>query len=374
MPLTNPYVENDPKKLQAHAMDIMTAASASSPFTAMMGEGNTSVIKTESAKFSGVNTVIMSMRGLMRGTGVKGNSDLADNRDRLEYLHMKIDGDIIANSVLSKHKKINSKEVAQNFRRDAKEGLADWLTDRMDRIRFAKLSSDCTNIVSVKADGSIVANSALDIGDKFGTATIDEMLKRAENGWIDGVGNRHPRVRPFKVEQKNVKGQMTEVGYYLIIIGTESEAALSVDPVFIQAQEALTQASKSDFFIDGQIGQYKNAIIIKRSNWDMEYAGVVTSETPDYEEFGGGFSQYAGSGGIVTEVNLLLGATAGMQPFQLVPEYIEDSADSGRKVISAIDEWFGFEKTRFVGKSAEEKALIWHDKDYGVIAGVQTVE
>jgi len=63
-----------------------------------------------------------------------------------------------------------------------------------------------------------------------------------------------------------------------------------------------------------------------------------------------------------------------MQPFQFVPDYIEDSADSGRKMVLAIDEWFGFEKTKFVGKSTEEKALVWHEKDYGVIAGIATME
>ncbi len=378
---TNPYVEFDPKKLQQHAMEIMIAASQGSMFTPLMGETNQDIIKTEGAKFSGANTVTMTMRGLLRGSGVTGNTDLQDNRDKLQYLHMEIKGDVIANSILSQHKKIDSKSIAQNFRRDGKEGLSDWLTDRMDRIRIAKLSENCTNIVAVKADGTVVpmnkiadATDGLVAGDNFTTATIDEMLRRAENGWIDHNGTRHPRVRPFRSETKNVKGQTTEVGYYIIKIGTYSAESLGKDPLWLQAQEALTKANKSDFFVDGQLGQWKNAILVKRANWDQDYAGIVTSETKDYGDYAGGFSQYAGKGGIATEVNLLLGATAGMQPFQLVPEYIEDSADSGRKIVLAIDEWFGFEKTKFVGKTAEEKALVWHEKDYGVIAGIATME
>jgi len=380
----NPYVETDPKVLNEHAMDIMVAATQQSIFTQLSGETNQDIIKTAGAKFSGANSVTMTMRGLMRGAGVKGNSDLESNRDRLNYLHMKVDGDVIANSILSKHEKIESKTIATNFRRDGKEGLGDWLGDKLDRIRFAKLSEDCTNIVAVKADGTIVpANKLADTtdglvgGDKFTTATIDEMLKRAEGGYIEVIAGstvRHPRVRPYKTEIKNIKGKDTEVGFYLIIIGTESAASLGDDPKWLQAQEALTQADKSTFWVDGHIGQYKNAVICKKTNWDVDYAGVITSATADYDEYAGGFNQYAGKSGIITEVNLLLGASAGMQPFQFVPDYIEDSEDSGRKMVLAIDEWFGFEKTKFVGKSAEEKALVWHEKDYGVIAGIATVE
>lgn len=378
---TNPYVELDPKKLQQHAMDIMIAASQGSMFTMLMGETNQDIIKTEGAKFGGANTVTMTMRGLLRGAGVTGNTDLESNRDKLQYLHMKVDGDVIANSLLSQHKKIDSKSIAQNFRRDGKEGLSDWLTDRMDRIRIAKLSESCTNLVAVKADGTVVpmdkiadATEGLTTGDTFTTASIDEMLKRAENGWTDHNGVRHPRVRPFKTIKKVVNGKETDVGIYVIKIGTNSADSLGKDPLWLQAQEALTKAGKSDFFVDGHLGQWKNAVIIKRANWDVDYAGIITSETKDYGDYAGGFNQYAGKGGIVTEVNLLLGATAGMQPFQLVPDYIEDSADSGRKIVLAIDEWFGFEKTKFVGKTTEEKALVWHEKDYGVIAGLATVE
>lgn len=377
----NPYIETDPKKLTEHAMDIMVAASAESVFTSFMGEDNDSIIKTEGAKFDGADSVTMSLRAPLRGKGVKGNQNLDTNRDNLEYIHQRVAGDIIANSILSKHKKISSKTIAKNFRTDAKDGMMDWLSDKMDRIRFGRLSEAASNVVGAKSDGTVVdkANIAdttlgLTSGDKFSTSTIDEMLKRAENGYTDTAGKRHPKVRPFKTEIKNVKGVPTKVGYYLILVGTESEDSLGKDPIYIQAQEALTTADKSTFFTDGQVGQYKNAIIVKKSNWCYENAGIVTSDMDDFEDYAGGFSQYAGKGGIVTEVNLLLGATAGMQPFQHIPDYIEDSADAGRKIEVAVDEWFGFEKTHYIGKTVEEKKLIWHDVDYGVIVGLGTVE
>ena len=375
---TNPYVETDPKKLEQHGMDIMVAASAESAFSpSMMGTNNNAIIKTQGAKFDDANSVTMTMRALMRGAGVKGNANLDSNRDKLTYLHMKVGGDVMANSVLSEHTKITSKTVAKNFRVDAKDGLTDWYHDKTERVKFAKLSEDCTNIVVVKADGTVVpadkiadTTDGLVAGDRFGSHTLDELLKRAENGYTDANGVRHPRVRPWKkkviIDENGVKQNK---GVYLVLIGTESEDNLGKDAVYLQHQEALANAGvKDDFYTAGLIGQYKNAIIVKKSNWSADYAGIITSNIEDFEDYAGGFSQYAGKGGIVTEVNLLLGATAAMNPFQEIPDYLEDSEDSGRKMSSALDIWWGFEKTRYVGKTPEEQKTVWHNKDYGVIA------
>jgi len=372
---TNPYVEQDPKVLSGHGKDIMIAASKASFYTAIMGKTNDDIIKTQVENHSGKNTVTMSMRALVRGSGVKGNTDLDSNRDQLNFLHQNISGDIIANSIASQHTKINSKTVAQNFRRDANEGLGDWLQDKMDRIRTARLSENCSNVVSFNAAGALVANTALVAGDVFTTKNIDEMLKRAENGWIDGNGIYHPRIRPYKTLKRNIKGQETEVGFYLIRIGAGAKESLQDDPLWIAYQETLAKSTQAagEFVTSGQLGEYKNAIVASSGNWDSNYEGIITSDLIEYEDYASGFDSYAGAGGVTTEVNLLLGATAGMQPFAAIPEYIEDSLDSGRKMLAAIDEWFGFEKTRYVGKTAEEKKLVWHDKDYGVIASVQTL-
>lgn len=377
----NPYVERDPQKLLISATELIVAASKKSTFTPLCGDTNDDIIKTQRETHSGANTVEMSMRGLVRGAGVKGNSNLDSNRDDLEYLTMKVEGDVLANSLESKNKKITSASIAKNFRRDAKDGLSDWLADRMDRIRFAKLSEKCTNIVVVKANGQIVPASkiadsvdGLIKGDLFTTQTADEMLSRAENGYIDENEVRHPPVRPYKTEVKVVNGVEQLVEYYIIYLGPESAKSITEDSVYLQWQDSLTKANKSDFYLNGLIGQYKNAIFVKKNAWSPEFAGILTSNIESFEDYANGFTQYSGKGGILTEINLLVGATAGMQPFQGIPDYIEDSTDSGRKMMSAIDLWFGFEKTKFIGKTEAQKKLIWHGKDYGVIAAPAVME
>lgn len=377
----NPYVERDPSKLLVTATELMVAASKKSTFTPLCGQTNDDIIKTQSEKHAGANTVEMSMRALVRGNGVKGNSNLDSNRDDLNYLTMKVEGDVLANSIESKHYKITSASIAKNFRADAKDGLSDWLADRMDRIRFSKLSENCTNIVVVKANGQVVPASkiadsvdGLDKGDLFTTQTADEMLSRAENGYTDELGVRHPPIRPYKTETKTVKGVEQEVGYYIIYLGPESAKSITDDPIYLQWQDSLTKANKSDFYLNGLIGEYKNAIFVKKNAWSPEFAGILTSDIKSFEDYATGFEQYSGKGGIITEVNLLVGATAGMQPFQAIPDYIEDSTDSGRKMMSAIDLWFGFEKTKFMGKTEAEKKLLWHGKDYGVIAAPAVME
>lgn len=377
----NPYVERDPKKLLISATEVMVAAMKKSSFTVLCGQTNDHVIKTQSEKYDGASSVEMSMRALLRGAGVKGNTNLDANRDKLQFLTMKVEGDVLANSLESLHKKITSTSIAKNFRIDAKDGLSDWLSDKLDRIRFAKFSEDCTNIVVVKADGRVVpaskiadATDGLEAGDRFSTQTADEMLKRASNGYVDADGVRHPPVRPFKTETRVVNGVEQEIGFYIIYLGPESAESIAEDSIYLQWQDSLTKANKSDFYLTGLIGEYKNAIFVKKNAWSEEYAGVLTSDIKEYEDYASGFEQYSGKDGIVTEINFLLGATAGMQPFQDIPDYIEDSTDSGRKMMCAIDEWFGFEKTKFMGKTTAEKSLLWHGKDYGVIAAPAVME
>lgn len=377
----NPYVERNPQKLLTSATEIIIAASKKSTFTPLCGDTNDDIIKTQLEKYSGSNTVEMSMMGLLRGNGVKGNSNLDANRDNLQYLTMKVEGDVLANSIESQHQKITSASIAKNFRKDSNGGLSDWLADRIDRIRFAKLSEKCTNIVVVKANGQVVPASkiadavdGLVKGDLFTTQTADEMLSRAENGYTDENGVRHPPIRPYRTEVKVVNGIEQLVSYYIIFLGPESGKSISEDPVYLQWQDSLTKANKSDFYLNGLIGQYKNAIFVKKNAWSPEFAGILTSNIDSFEDYANGFTQYSGKGGILTEINLLVGATAGMQPFQGIPDYIEDSTDSGRKMMSAIDLWFGFEKTKFMGKTEAQKKLIWHGKDYGVIAAPAVME
>jgi len=375
--LENEFIEREPSALESHGKDIIVTASKASFYTPLMGPTNDDVIKTQLVEnANGSKNITMSLRGLLRGGGVKGNTDLEANRDKLKYIYQVITGDILANSIKSQHKKINSKTIAKEFRNEAKEGLADWFSDTINRIRTAKLSANCTNIVSLNAAGEQVETSALEVGDTFNTASITELLNRAENGYEDADGVKHPRIRPYKTEKRNIKGQETEVGFYLIRIGKAAKKTLKEDPLWVAYQETLAQSTQAngEFITSGQIGEFETAIIVSNGNWDDDYEGVVTSKTPDFEDYAGGFSDYAGNGGIETEVNLLLGATAGLQPFAAIPDYLEDSADSGRKMISAIDTFFGFEKAKFMGKTAEEKKLVWHGKDYGVIACVQSIK
>jgi hypothetical protein len=44
-----------------------------------------------------------------------------------------------------------------------------------------------------------------------------------------------------------------------------------------------------------------------------------------------------------------------------------------RKMKIAVDRGWAFQKTRYFGKTEAQKKLVWHGKDYGVIAVVSAM-
>ena len=75
-----------------------------------------------------------------------------------------------------------------------------------------------------------------------------------------------------------------------------------------------------------------------------------------------------------TEIALFLGATAGLLPIDEGFDYYEDDKDDGRKLEVAVDRGLGFAKAHFKGKTTEEQASEYHDKDFGSAVIVYSAE
>ncbi|DAB40280.1 MAG TPA: hypothetical protein CFH81_08785 [Sulfurovum sp. UBA12169] len=373
------FAEKDPKVLVGHAKEVMVAATRASAFSSLRGTDDNSIIKTQLE--DGKSTIVtMSMVAPLRTLGVRGNTSLDNTEGKIKRMFMDVRGNVIAESDISQNKKLLSRSSWQTFRRDAKNGLAEWRKWLTDCEIFSKLSRDCTKITVVQADGTVSENPAdLAPGDTFGAAHLDAAYSRAKNGYTDAADKRHPKMKPYRVEMGQVKGQTTEVEVFVMLLGTASIEALGQDPLYLEKVKELSDADKEKLPFAGGIGLYDNKmVIVDKGTWNEEDPGIVRSDTADWTDINGqtigGFSQYAGTG-VATEVNLLLGAGAGMEPFQAVPDYGEDGTtiDSGRKLKVYVDQFWGFEKFRPQGKTAEEQALAWHDEDYGVQAVIAAV-
>jgi len=348
----------------------------------VMGADENSIIKTQNETHSKAAIVTMSLLAPLRTLGVRGNESLNGLANKLKRLFMDVKGNVIGEDITSDNNKKLERSSWMNFRKDAKNGLQEWLKWIMDCERFSKLSFDCTKITCVKADGTVSDTPTnLVAGDVMSALGLDAAYDRAKNGYVDGAGKRHPKMKPHKVEAGSVKGVKTDIEIFVMFVGGASAQNLSNDPLFEQKRLGLSDVDREKLPFAGGIGLYdQKIVVVDKGTWNEEDAGIVTSDTADWIDINGqtigNFAQYAGAAGIATEVNLMLGAGAGVQPFQAIPDYEEDgkTIDSGRKLRIFADLFFGFEKFRPKGKTADEIALSWHDEDYGVQAVVATIK
>lgn len=363
-----PYLVKDAVDRTKHGNDITVNVIEQSLWNPLFGSNNNAIIKTELKNETEAKVVEMHMRGLARGEGVEGNDDFDSNEDSVEYLSQDLYYDLFGNSISSKNRKIQSKTAVENFRTDAQDALKDWGTDRSDRTVFAKLSANCTNIVAASASGVHTGNNTNSIvaGDYFNTKVIEECRRRALTG-KDGDGKVHPRIRPYSIKVGENNGVPVYEKIYLMAVGTNSAIYLQDDPLWIQAQEMAAARGENNNLFTGMLGKYKGVVLVDFGTWSRDYAGILTASVGSYRSVGR-FDAYAGNGSVDTEINLFLGATAGLNPFDEGFTYYESTFDEGRKMRVSIDRGWAFEKTRYIGRTAEEQKSVWHNKDYGVIA------
>ena len=368
------FIVQDPSQTVKWGQEATVASTTRNVFNPLMGKSDDHIIKVD-IKFKSsedANIAEMSMRGLVRGDGVQGNTDFDDNTDTLEYLHQEFRLEILGNSIKSKNKKLESGRAVGSFRDEAKLGLADWAADRSARFEFGRLSENCTNIVACKAGGDVYntnGTSPIVAGDYFSTAALDRMLLLATTA-KDSTGARAPKIRPYMVKTINKEGVEIYLQRFVYIAHSEQVEQLVQDPIWKDAQKMARERGDTNPIVSGEIGTYRGIVVMDGGAWTKEYAGCVSSTTVDLDGVCGNFGIYAGTAGYETRVGLFLGATAGMIAMDSGFNYYEDTYDMGRKMQVAIDRAWSFQKTKFQGITAKQKELVWHGKDYGVIACV----
>ena len=338
-------------------------------FTPLKGTTNNAIIKTSFAfDDPKARTAIISFKANLRGSGTKGEADTKDNTDKLQTLYMGVEKEIIKNGLESGDLELTDGTVLENWRREAKDSLGEWAGDRMARYAFARLTHDCTNIAACSAaTGLHAANNTTGIGagDIFSLDAIDAMLDRISRVQ-DGAGNPHPKVRPYASNIKNVDGLNIRLNHYVYLAHPAQVRDLNLDPRYQRLLEQADVRGNNNRLMSGESAIYRGVHIIECGEWSTEYAGLLTSEHPDFED-SGNFDTYRGAGAAPTALGLLLGATAAINPMETAADFQEEPYDHNWKLSVAIKKGFTLAKTRYTGKKPEEKKLLWHGKDYGVM-------
>ena len=370
------FSTTEPKVRKELGKEITKAAFEDSKWAQFIGTGENAIIKSQ--RENGVNggSVTMRMRGLLRGSGVKDGEKFATAMDEIKYLSQVVQIENIGNSVESPQKiKIMKQAQFLNFREEAMDALKEWGTDRFDRKIFGRLSADLTNVVYSDINGAysgVTDGTAMTAADVLSVKDIEEAAKRARNG-LDANGNAVPKLRPFRTVVESNEGVKIKREIYVMMIGGESAQNLKNDPEWTSKQEAAASGGLNKLLFTGQLGVIDDVVLINAGTQTTEYAGILTSADTTLD--GVALSGYAGgaSGEFKTEINLLLGATAGLLPMDDGWEYYDEEIDMGRRAQFGIDRDFGFAKARFVGTTSAEQSSIYHNKDYGVIGVVSVV-
>ncbi|QDF28987.1 phage capsid family protein [Halarcobacter anaerophilus] len=390
------WAETDPKVLLKYGRTITAKTVELNWWNKFMNNDEGAVImtdlRTETPNEEG-GTVRVYFRDHIEGDGITGNQDFEDNIGSQNTLYQDVDYGIFGQSLKSKAKKLESKMATETFRSKAHKDLPKWLGLRDDRIITSKLSEACTNVVACSAaDGVYPVNVTDSIGavDYFSTAAIAEAKKRAKNG-VDGNGDEHPIVEPFVLKTVTREGGITDyVEFFLLVVGSNAARQLKEDPLWIEAQKMANKRGSDNPIFTGALGEYDGVIVFERSNWNARKSGIITTDkltsysvTVDGETttYATGFDSYKGTetftdSGVATEteINLFLGATAGLKPFDEGFDYYEDPKEGGRKLLIGADRGTGFAKTKFVGKTTAEQESEYHNKDFGVIAIVCAID
>jgi len=347
------------------AKDVTLAVVEDSIFNQFMGTGANAPIKTQDETGNIKGLADIRLRANLRSGGVKGNADFDTNRGTLLNLYQRVALDTFGNSVESGEAiKISNQVKFISFREDAKDGLTESETDKMDRIILSRACADATCIVPAGHRGEI-NTSSIKTTDYLTVADVEEAVSVAKSA-KDAQGNPKPKITPYKtIMSTDMHGVKVKRKIYLMFVGEASAYNLKQDPRWEEKQKAAADIGINSTLFTGQLGVIDDCILIELNTVTDEYAGIYTSSDTGFD--GQDFSVYEGASSAETEINVLMGATAMVMPMDDGFNYYEEKYDMDRKARVGIDRNMAIEKAKFVGKTPAEIASPYHNKDFGVL-------
>ena len=333
--------------MKGWALDLFHLAQTENYMSRFTGKDKNSIImeKTELNKNKGDSLVVGLMADL-NGAGIRGDSTLIGNEERLYNFTDTVTIDQIRNAVRLKGK-MEEQRAAYNLRKEAKEGLKNWWVKFWQNCIFCHLAGDTTTNTMVadfpavgiapSADhiiygGDATSDGTIAAGCHFTTQEIDRAVAKAKT-YINSSTSAAPKsnIRPVLVKGKE---------YYVCIIHPYQLYTLRRDPAWLAAQQNAGPRTEDNPIFSGMEGVWNGVVIHSHD------------QIPLYTTWGGdGATQGARA--------LFLGAQAAIVGKTGEPFWEEDttssSADFGNKPAFAVGCITGIKKT------------IFNSVDFGVI-------
>ncbi len=150
------YGVNHPLAIKKWSNELMTESLKKTHALQFMGKGKDSLItiKTDLTDKEGGDRIRVGIRSLLRGAGVEGDGTLEGNEEALETFYQDVVINQLRHAVRSQGK-MSEQRVPFSVRDEAKDGLADWWSDRIDTWFFNQITGN-----TAAADGRYVGFNA----------------------------------------------------------------------------------------------------------------------------------------------------------------------------------------------------------------------
>ena len=311
-----------------------------------IGKDDKSIIQTKSdlEKEQG-DKINFALRMKLQGAGQTGDSNLEGNEEALVFHNFPVKIDLRGHSVKAAGK-MTMKRTKFDIKNEAKNALADWMSEILDKDLIYALSglanpvgtiavnSPSTNrkwyggqstggvVTAVANDAAINSNTA----HLFGTEVISTIKRKAELST--------PKIRPVNVAGKE---------YFVCYVHPYQAKALRAESAWQQAQREAMPSAKDNPIFSGALGMWDGVVIQKYDSIETRSATQVF-ETGD-----------AVAAGMNVARALFCGAQAGVIAYGQYPGWYEKMFQYGRVPGVATDVIYGVAKTEF------------NNEDFGVI-------
>ena len=263
------------------------------------------------------STIHVDLIMKLLGSGVTGDNIMAGNEEDLVQYEQSVVVDQLRHGVKSKGK-MDNKKVLTDFRKTALRQLKIWFNEKLDSDLITVLSASPTRTLGADNGGT----PRIDSASKSNLAAVDVItiddIRLMKTLATNPYTSTHPKIRPIKSNGEN---------YYLLVIGSESAYDLKTNAAYnTLMRDAWWRGEKNPLFHDAKV-VVDNVLV-------HEYEGI---------------SQFDDGGGaaIHGEVNLFMGAQAGIFARGGDHSWHEETVDRGNKLSVTGGLIYELAKTKF---------------------------
>jgi len=273
---TTEYGVGHAMAVQKWSKELMKEALARTYMLKFMGKNSNSLVKIKNELKDAGYKVTFGLRTQLQGDGVSGDNTLEGKEEALSIYTDSVQIDQLRHAVRT-HGRASEQRVPFATREEAKDGLADWWSARMDVSLFNQLAGITGLDVRYTGMNSVTATDSDHIiyqgetseaalsdtaGNTFTVSLFDEAIERAKTfSQADGTGNL---MRPIRYEGEDLFIAFLHP-YQVKDLRTEVSSAKIT---WYDVQKARIQGGegKSNPIFSGALGVY-NGVVIHESNY-----------------------------------------------------------------------------------------------------------